>query len=114
MFLRSVDVLHKFYRSPTDLDKGYDDAIAWAVRLNYDVLASEGAVKVINLESNMGNQLDQIGVWSVFPISLPLNPEWIFLVIRYGYLQMRKINLALEVRGCRNADMVEFHGMRIC
>ncbi len=113
MFLRSFDVLHQFYRSPIDLNKSYDDAIAWAIRLNYDVLANECAVKVINLESNMGNQLDQIGIWSVFPISLPLNSEWIILVIRYGYLQMRKINLALKVRGCRDADMIEFHSIEI-
>jgi hypothetical protein len=102
VFLRSVDVLHKFYRSPTDLDKGYDDAIAWAVRLNYDVLASEGAVKVINLESNMGNQLDQIGVWSVFPISLPLNPEWIF--ISPSKFAVVGMPIWLNFMACESAD----------
>ena len=113
MFLRSVDVLHQFYRGPIDLNKSYDDAIAWAVRLNYDVLANKCAVKIIYLESNMGDQLDKIGIWSVCPISLPLNSEWIILVIRYGYLQMRKINLALKVRSCRDADMIEFHSIEI-
>jgi len=111
--LSSVGVLHQFYRSPIDLYKCYDDTIAWAVRLNDDVLTNERAVKVINLKSDMGNQLDQIGIWSVFPISLPLNSEWIVLVIRYGNLQMRKINLTLKVRGCRDTNMIEFHSVEI-
>ena len=113
MFLRSSGELHQFHRRPIDLDKGYENAIARAIRLNDDFLAIEGTVKVINLERNMGNALDQTGVWRVFPISLPLNPEWIVLMIRNRHLQMWKINLAIKLRGCRNADMVEFHKMGI-
>jgi hypothetical protein len=34
-------------------------------------------------------------------------------VIRYGNLQMRKINLTLKVRGCRDTNMIEFHSVEI-
>ena len=113
VLLLSVHVLHQFNRSPIDFDKCYNDAIAWAVGLNDNVLTNECAFKVINLESDMGNQLDQIGIWSVFPISLPLNSEWVILVIRYGHFQTRKINLTLKVRVCRDTDMIEFHSFKI-
>ena len=93
MVLCTVDILHQFNRSPIDFDKSDDDTVAWTVGLDNDVFASQGFVKIINFKSNMGDQLDQVGVWSAFPISLSLNPDWIIFVIRYGYLQMRNINL---------------------
>jgi hypothetical protein len=40
---------------------------------------------------------------------LPLNAEWIVLVIAYRYLQMRKWNLAIETYGRRYPDVIVLH-----
>ena len=39
--LRLANILHQFYGRPVHFDKRYDEPIAWAVRLNYYVLASQ-------------------------------------------------------------------------
>ena len=42
-------------------------------------------------------------------ISLPLNAEWVVLVIAYRHLQMRHWNLAIEICGRRYPDVVVLH-----
>jgi hypothetical protein len=40
---------------------------------------------------------------------LPLNAEWVVLVIAYRHLQMRQWNLAIEICGRRYSDVVVLH-----
>jgi hypothetical protein len=40
--------------------------------------------------------LDDVGIWRVFPIPLPLDAERIVLVIAHGDLQARKIDFSIK------------------
>jgi len=49
--------------------------------MNDNFLPCKCSIQVIHLEGNVRNLLNKVRIWSVIPITLPLNPKRIALVI---------------------------------
>ena len=90
-------------------DKSDHHAIAGTVRFNDHIVAADRSLQIVDLEGDMRHPLYQLWNASIIRIALPLDTKWIVLMITYGDAQMREWNLALEMVGRWDADMLKFH-----
>jgi hypothetical protein len=84
---RVID-LHQLDRCAAHLDEGHRDAGARLVGLDDDALAGERGVEVVDLERDVGDRLDELGVGGVVPVPLPLDAVRVVLVVADGDSQV--------------------------
>lgn len=101
--------LHEFNGSPIYLDEGYYNTGTWTVWLYDDLLPHQSCFEIINIKSYMGNFYNQFWIRCIIPIPLPLNSEWVVLVIANGKFKVGQINFAIKSFRCRDSNMVIFH-----
>ena len=101
--------LHELDGRAVDLDEGDMYPGAWAIQLDYHVLPFQRLYEIVHLESDVRHSLDQLWVWGIVPVALPLDAEGIVEVIADSHLQVGKRDLALEGLRCWDADVVVLH-----
>src|ERR1700733_393293 len=101
--------LHQLHRRSVHFNHGNQHASTRTVRRNDHLLIADRLLQVVDLKGNVRNGLHQLWIRRVIPVSLPLNAEWVVLVVAYRHLQMRQWNLAIEICGRRYPDMVVLH-----
>src|SRR6516162_3270729 len=101
--------LHQLHRRSVHFNHGNQHPSTRTVRRNDYLLVADRLRQVVDLEGNVRNGLHQVWIRRVVPVSLPLNAEWVVLMITYRHLQVRQWNLASEICGRRYPDVVVLH-----
>src|SRR6516165_1622222 len=101
--------LHQLHRRSVHFNHGNQHPSTRTVRCNDYLLVADCLRQVVDLEGNVRNGLHQVWIRRVVPVSLPLNAEWVVLVITYRHLQVRQWNLASEICGRRYPYVVILH-----
>lgn len=60
------------------------------------MLSRKRTFEVVDLERDVGDGLDEVGVWSVGVIALPLDPELTGPVVADGHLEVRQRDLPVK------------------
>jgi hypothetical protein len=89
--------LHQFHRRSVHFNHGNQHPGARTVGRNDYLLASDCLRQIADLEGNVRNGFHEVWIRRVVPVSLPLNAEWVVLVIAYRHLQVWQWNLATEI-----------------
>jgi hypothetical protein len=71
------------------------------------VLAFERKLEIVDLEGDVRDGLDEIGIRSVGVVALPLDPEPARPVIADGHLEVRQRDLSVKALRRRYSDVVE-------
>src|SRR5215469_8111038 len=101
--------LHQLHRRSVHFNHGNQHPSTRTARRNHYLLVADCLRQVVDLEGNVRNGLHQVWIRRVVPVSLPLNAEWVVLVITYRHLQVRQWNLASEICGRRYPYVVVLH-----
>src|SRR5262249_38074937 len=101
--------LQKLNRCPTVLNKGNHDPGARAVRRNDYVLALDRFRKIVDLEGDVRNGLDQRRIRGVVLVACPFDAIGISPVAADVQFEMLEMDLVLQLLGGWDAEVVVLH-----
>jgi hypothetical protein len=82
------DYLQELYWRPIIFDEGNDYPGTRTVRLNDDLLSSNGLLYVIDFKGNVGHGFHHVWIWGILLISGPFNAVWILTIATHIHFQM--------------------------